>query len=192
MQISSYLYQYICFDCIGCLCMLLYLTCGVFGVAVICSAFMLTPTPPPDQPYIPIDNTMGIVLCTLSGVAFLSCFYFWCCALFATQAREGPCTLLDCCTRSDPDPNTNYTLVSCIFWMVVIFFVAITSAITVDISGRVNIKLNYGVCSRDFNNLCVEVVLFYLMGASLFCCAFCNVICYCGICRTVGRVFGKC
>lgn len=179
--------------------MLLYLISGVFGVTLICSAFVLDHSPPPFRPPFnpspsplnpspstnyptpPTNFVMAMMLCMLSGIAHAMCCCFWAFTLVSTQAcRKEPQKCYDFCTRSDLDPDTNYTSVSCFFWTVVIFFVVVAGSLLVDVFDRYN---GYQKCA-SLDLFCLEFWLVWLMVAPLMlfvcvcCCRFCVRLVY--------------
>lgn len=134
------------------------------------------------------SNTF-ITLCVLSGIAFMSFCFFWCFSICVTQATRSH-TIPDCCRKSDLDPNTNYTVLSCAFWIVVVFFIAVASALAFAVYNT--LSLDVTVCS-SFDSFCLELSVALLMwGCVLFCFCSNSVAYFFGLRRAVGRVFGVC
>ena len=189
---------------LGCPCMLLYLGFGALGVTAIFLTFYFDDPAPPDPdpglPTPPSNTVTALILCTLSGVAYILCCCFWCCTMIVTQAcRTRSRTASNYCRNANLDPQTNYVLVSCCFWMVAVLFVAVTGGLLVDVFDRHQIK--YCNLSLDFNSVqdtnfvvdifCLEYMLVWSMVGLVLTCMLCNVLCYRKFRKVVGNVFGK-
>lgn len=136
------------------------------------------------------SNTF-ITLCVLSGTAFMSFCLFWCLSICMTQATRSH-TILDCCRKSDIDPNTNYTVLSCFFWIVVVFFVAVASVLAFAVYNTLSLDVNVTVCP-SFDSFCLEFSVALLMWLCVLSCLCCNSFAYFfGLRRAVGKVFGVC
>jgi sterol desaturase/sphingolipid hydroxylase (fatty acid hydroxylase superfamily) len=177
--------------------MLLYMAFGGLGGAVIYLTFTIDHSSlrDPDSPTTPSPEESStapvivLTLCILCGAAYIMCCLFWCCAMIMTQAcRSRPRDVSDYCKNFTLDPNTNYTLLSCCFWMVVVFFVAVTAALLVDYFDRHSIST--AACNTSFDIFCLQFVLVWLMVFLVLFCVCCNVVTYYGGSRReYGNVF---
>ena len=140
-----------------------------------------TPAPPTYHP-------MPVVLSSLSGIVFISCCLLWCCTTFLTQVMRIR-NIRDFCRRSDLDPNTNYTVVSCALWLFVIAFASVTAALVVDLVDNPRWQES---CDVDINVPCLEYIIGLVMVSLAGTCVLCNCLCYCAIRSVVGYICGSC
>ena len=105
--------------------------------------------------------------------------------VFTRSGRNG-CS--DPCRRIDLDDNRNYTLLSCCFWMVVIFFISVTVGITVN-AINIAITINGNSIYDDFEwSMSVAIT----MGCCIVLFLLWNLITYCCIRKIAGPVFCCC
>ena len=143
-----------------------------------------------------IDNSSTyIILCAFSGMAYISFCFFWCLTICTTQVK-GSQSILDCCRKSDLDPNTNYTVLSCALCTVIIFFMTVAGGLVVNVvddisrDGIDNVSSNWCV---ELDSFCLESAVALLMWGSVLFCLCCNCVSYfLGLHKAVGRVFRKC
>ena len=158
----------------------------MYSIAVQVSAYPPSPDDPnyPQYPQYPISS---VVLGSLAGGAFILLCVFWCITLmvFTRSGRNG-CS--NPCRRIHLDDNRNYTLLSCCFWIVVIFFVSVTVGITVN-AINIAITINGNIIYDDFG-LSMSVAI--TMGCCIVLFLRWNLLIYYWIRKITGPVFCCC
>lgn len=133
-------------------------------------------------------STTTIILCGLSGVAFVLLCVSWCWTITATQCLGRPATCQNFYRRSNMDDTTNYTTISCLFWMAAIFFMCLATGHLVNYFDGSNQNCRVPPVTSYIDSLDYVVLLAMWSLVGTFMC--CNVLSYCVCIRQhAGHVF---